>query len=178
VSETGPSRIGSETLWNGAAEVALLLGATAMGAWLRFRMLGAKTVWLDEAFGIWVANHALGDLLRFVATVDHHPPLSYVMQHVWQAALGDSAAAVRGLPALLGVATIPLLYAAGKRLAGMRAALAATWLLAMSPFHVRYGQEARMYALMAFLAAAALGCLAVYLTETKPGGGRRWPDWP
>ena len=88
-------------------------------------------------------------------------------------ALGNSAFAVRSLPALLGVATVPLLYAAGRRLTDGTTALMAALLLAVSPFHVRYGQESRMYALMTLLAAGALLCLAVWLADSRAGSVQR-----
>jgi 4-amino-4-deoxy-L-arabinose transferase-like glycosyltransferase len=156
-----------------AFERAAMAGAVLLAALLRFWAIDAKTIWLDEAFSIWVADLSLPELLRFVASVDHHPPLYYLLQHGWQVALGDSAFAVRSLPALLGVATVPLLYAAGRRLMDGTTALVAALLLAVSPFHVRYGQEARMYALMTLLAAAALFCLAVWLADSRAGSVRR-----
>ena len=32
-----------------------------LGAFLRFYSIGSKTIWLDEAFSIWVAHHTLVD---------------------------------------------------------------------------------------------------------------------
>ncbi len=154
-------------------ERAALAAVTLLAALLRLWALGGKTIWLDEAFSIWVADDALPEILRFVASVDHHPPLYYVLLHGWQARFGDSADAVRSLSALLSIITVPILYAAGKRLVGTPAALMAACVLALSPFHVRYAQEARMYALMTFFAAVALLCLAVYLTETRQGNMQR-----
>ncbi len=140
---------------------------------LRLWAIGAEPLWLDEAFSVWVAAHNMPDLVRFVASVDHHPPLYYLLLHGWQRAFGDAQATVRLLSALLGVAAIPLFYFGGRILVGRRAAWIAALLLAVSPFHVRYGQEARMYALMTFLAAAMLWSLAVYLADSRSRTRRR-----
>ncbi|MDI9549099.1 MAG: glycosyltransferase family 39 protein [Chloroflexota bacterium] len=156
-----------------SSERAAMAGVVLLAGLLRFWAIDAKTIWLDEAFSIWVAELPLPKLLRFVASVDHHPPLYYLLQHGWQVALGNSAFAVRSLPALLGVATVPLLYAAGRRLTDGTTALMAALLLAVSPFHVRYGQESRMYALMTLLAAGALLCLAVWLADSRAGSVQR-----
>ncbi len=156
-----------------SSERAAMASIILLAALLRFWAIDAKTIWLDEAFSIWVADLSLPELLRFVAGVDHHPPLYYVLLHGGQAALGDSALAARSLSAMLGVATVPLLYAAGRRLTDRLTALMAALLLAASPFHVRYGQEARMYALMTLLAAGALLCLAVWLADSRAGSVRR-----
>ena len=90
-----------------SSERAAMAGVVLLAGLLRFWAIDAKTIWLDEAFSIWVAELPLPKLLRFVASVDHHPPLYYLLQHGWQVAL--LAFAVRSLPALLGVMTVPLL---------------------------------------------------------------------
>ena len=55
-------------LLSSRSAIALLL-IVALGAFLRFFAIGAKTVWLDEAFSIWVANHGIVDGL---ALADPH----------------------------------------------------------------------------------------------------------
>ena len=135
-------RIG-ETATSRKRERIALLAVVALGAMLRLWAIGAEPLWLDEAFSVWVAAHNMPDLVRFVASVDHHPPLYYLLLHGWQRTFGDAQATVRLLSALLGVAAIPLFYFGGRILVGRRAAWIAALLLAVSPFHVRYGQEAR-----------------------------------
>ncbi len=154
-------------------EVKLLLAVTIIGAALRMWSLISQPLWLDEAFSIWVANQSPGELLQFVSNVDQHPPLYYMLLHSWQALLGDGEGAVRMLSVILGVATIPLFYLGGRLLVGRKPALIASLVLALSPFHIRYAQEARMYALMAFLGAAILCSLSVYLAASQPRTARR-----
>jgi mannosyltransferase len=175
-SEAGGSyiRLMRTTLVHGGiVEIASVAAIVAAGAALRFWTIELKPLWLDEAFSVWVAAHELPGLLEFVGTVDHHPPLYYVLLHAWQNVFGDGQGTVRVLSALLGVAAIPVFYWGGRLLVGRWPAWIAALLLAISPFHVRYGQEARMYALMVFLAAAMFLCLAVYLVDSRPASGRR-----
>ncbi len=152
--------------WEWATVVLITLG----GAWLRWRQIGEQGLWIDEAFSIWMARLPLAEMLAWLTHIDQHPPLYYGLLHGWLA-LGESEATVRSLSALLGAATIPVLWLTSRRLFGPAAAIGAALLLAASPFHVRFGQEIRMYALLSFNAAAALLALAHLFTgDTR----RRW----
>ncbi len=145
-----------------------------VGGVLRLWALGKQSLWIDEAFSVWVAQHSIGSLVQFVSSVDQHPPLYYLLLHGWMALFGDSERSVRSLSALLSIATIPLFYIAGKKLVGRTAAMVAVFLLALSPFHIRYAQEARMYALAAFLAAGLLYARAVWFSDSMPRTRRRY----
>jgi mannosyltransferase len=81
--------------------------------------------------------------------------------------LGDDPATVRVLSALCSTATIPVIYLLGRRLAGTRVGLLAASILAISPFHVHFAQETRMYALLVLNAALALYALARLLTDPR-----------
>ncbi len=149
---------------------------TAVGAGLRFYRIGGQGLWLDEAFSLWMARHPLGEMLRWTIGIDQHPPLYYALLHGWTAMLGDGEGAARSLSALCSLLTIPVIYGLGRRLSGGERApgLLAALILAVSPFHVRFAQEARMYALLTLNAALALlGMLAIL----EPGGEHpaRWP---
>ena len=73
-------------------------------------------------------------------------------------------------PALIGSATIPALYLAGRRWYGDRAGAIAAALLAVAPFAIYYSGEARYYALSALVAVLALWAYRVGVDE-----GRWWP---
>jgi 4-amino-4-deoxy-L-arabinose transferase-like glycosyltransferase len=73
------------------------------------------------------------------------------------------------LPALLGVAAIPLAYGIGSELGGRRAGLLTALLLATSAVHAYYSQEARAYTLLGAAAAlAVLGCLRFLAANDPP----------
>jgi len=82
---------------------------------------------------------------------------------------GTSDYAVRSLPGVIGVATLPLTWVAGRRLAGRKGAWAALLLLATSPFAVRYDTETRMYSLVALL--TVIGYLAMDRSLKRPRPG-------
>src|SRR5688572_9997532 len=79
-----------------------------LGAFLRFYQIGAKTIWLDEAFSIWIAHHSLPELWSWLIRIDHHPLLYYSLLHIWQFIFGDLQGAVRAFSALCSTLTIPL----------------------------------------------------------------------
>jgi uncharacterized membrane protein len=87
--------------------------------------------------------------------------------HGWMARSGDTAYYVRLLSVLFGVATIPVIYLIGKRLSSPVVGLAAAVLLAFSPFHIRFAQEARMYTLLTLNTAVALYALVRLLTDPR-----------
>ncbi len=152
---------------------ALWLGAiTLLGLLLRVWAIGAKGLWLDEAFSIWMSRHALPDLFDWLVRIDQHPPLYYALLHGWLA-FGDSEAWVRGLSALAGTLAIPVFYAFVRTLAAERTALIAAFVLAIAPFHVRFAQETRMYTLLTLTAALVMLGVAIVLTPASPASRAR-----
>jgi hypothetical protein len=132
----------------------VLSAALAVGLALRIPRL-YDSVWFDEAC---MSDQRLGTFEQLVATiyVDIHPPLYIVFMHCWNALFGDGELALRLPPLLAGLAAIPLTFLAGRRLAGDVPALWAAVLLALSPVHVWYSAEARLYAPMVSCALLAV----------------------
>src|SRR5512144_1156791 len=88
----------------------LVLIITAIGVVTRVLLLDKNGMWLDETFSVWLANHSAADMLQWIARIDQHPPLYYLLLHYWLANNGDTPYYVRLLSALFGTATIPLIY--------------------------------------------------------------------
>ena len=145
----------------------LALVITLIGGGLRVLLLDHKGMWLDETFSVWLADHTVPDMLGWIVRVDQHPPLYYLLLHIWIALKGDTPYYVRQLSALFGTATIPVLYLIGKRISGAAVGLAAASFLALSPFHIYYAQETRMYTLLTLNAAVAIYALARLLTDAR-----------
>ena len=155
--------------WFERATPYLLLAIVVLGGFLRVHEIGTKGLWLDEAFSVWVGWQPIDGLLGWLVRIDQHPPLYYLLLHFWMA-LGDTASTVRGLSALCGTLTIPVMFLLGRRLADGRVGLLAALILAISPFHVRFAQETRMYTLLALNASLALYALARLLTDPRSAG--------
>ena len=154
-----------EPTWPTAGIVAVGL---ACAAGIAFRTYTRSELWLDEALTVHLSEVPLGDLPD-VLRRDGAPPLYYALLHGWMALVGTGNQAVRLLSALFGVATLPLLYRAGRRLGGPTVGVGALVLLATSPFAIRYGTEARMYSLVALLVAAGWLLVSNALERPKPG---------
>jgi len=153
----------------------------AVGLVLRFWT--RSNLWLDEALTV---NIARLPLRRIPGALRHDgaPPLYYLILHGWMRLFGTSRVAVRVLSGLFSVACLPLMWVAARRLAravglddgGRRLAVAATVLLATSPFAIRYATEARMYSLVALLVLC--GYLALTAVLDGPGREAGRPGWP
>lgn len=78
----------------------------------------------------------------------HQAPLFYLLEHYWMRLIGYTPAAMRGLAAVFGLFSIPAMFWLGWELfRTRRAALLATALFSLSPFHILYAQDARPYSL-------------------------------
>jgi mannosyltransferase len=151
----------------------LLIMALALG--LRLVNLGGRPLWYDEAFSLLYAELSptemrAGTLGTGGAAAEEHPLLYYTLLHGWLALFGNSPAAARLLSALLGTGTAGLVYLLGRQLGTGRVAFLAALVVALSPFHVYYSQEARMYAL---LASAAVATILFFVRAWQYG----WLNW-
>lgn len=152
------------------ANIILLILLTLLALGLRLYKLDAQSLWYDEGFSVYLARMDLAEITARTAA-DIQPPLYYYLLHGWIQLVGDSEAALRGFSLLLGVLTVPLMYAVAWQLFHERlSALLAALLLAVSPLHVWYGQEVRMYTLLTFLCLlSSYLLLLVIQLELRPG---------
>jgi hypothetical protein len=126
-----------------------------LALFLRLPLLD-RPVWFDEAC---MSSQRIGTTAQWLATlyVDIHPPGFVTFMHFLGRWFGDGEVVLR-LPALLaGLLAIPALHWAGKRWIGGRAATWAALWLALSPAHLWYSVEARLYTPMLLLAVVSLG---------------------
>jgi mannosyltransferase len=128
----------------------MLIGILLLTAMLRLVHLGAESLWMDEIISVAIARLDWGTFWSLVSRFEANMVLYYGLLHFWMK-LGDSEAVIRGLSALTGFLTVPLLYVLTKRMFSTRAALIGALLLAVNAFHIRFSQEARAYTLVVFL---------------------------
>jgi len=146
----------------GAGGFALVIAA---GVVLRFWTRSA--LWLDEALTVDIARLPLREIPTYLRETGA-PPLYYVLLHFWMGIAGHSDIAVRSLSGVLSVATLPVAWFAGRRIAGKGAAWGLVAVLATAPFAVYYATEARMYALVMFLTACGLVAVGRALERPRP----------
>lgn len=126
----------------------LVLGALVVLTGVVARFLAPNGLWLDEALSVNIAKLPLTQMAGALVQ-DGSPPLYYVMLHCWMLVFGQGEFAVRSLSAIASVATLPLMWMAGRRLGGRRTAWATLLLAASSPWAIYYSSYTRMYSLMA-----------------------------
>ena len=148
----------------------VLIGLTIAGLLLRFYNLGGNSLWLDEASTLTFARQTLAGIWESTAGGEFNPPLFYWLEH-GMLLFGESEFVLRLLPALLGVLTIPVVYLVGKEFRDRDVGLIAAALLAFSPFHIFYSQEARAYAPMLFFFSLAL---LFYVRASRSDETRSW----
>jgi mannosyltransferase len=134
----------------------------ALGFGLRLYHLASESLWYDELLQLDIAQGTppgQGGLASIFPRLRGHSavPLDYLISHGWML-LGQIDSEARMLrqsdgwmriPAVIwGTLTLPIAYQMGRKLLGGSYGLLFMALLAFSPLHVRYSQEARPYALV------------------------------
>ena len=157
-----------------------------MGAFaLRLHELGTKSLWSDEGLTLRRAEQPIGLIfqnvnliplgpdyqdgseMEVVRTPDLHPPLYFLLVHVWIQLAGKSEFALRFLSVAAAIIALPLLYTLARSLMNRETGLWAALLGAISPFFLWYAQEARMYSLLVVLSLASVRAL-LPLLEDRP----------
>lgn len=134
----------------------LLLPVLMLAYYLRLDELGNWAVRFDEAFSVWLSNMDPANFTESTAR-DVHPPLYYWLFHLWTRLVGTSEFAIRAQAVLFGLITSTTVYSLTLRLSKSRlAASLALLLITLSPFHIQWSQDARMYAQVTMFAALAL----------------------
>jgi len=156
----------------------VLGGVLVLATLLRVPTLGEQSFWFDETVTARLVDQDLSGVLVQVEGSESTPPLYYLLAWAWSAVLGTGEAALRSLSALLGISTVGVAWLLGRRLAGgaasLRAGALAALLTACCPLLVWFSQEARAYALLAFL--GALSALLALRAREEPGP-RRLAAW-
>jgi uncharacterized membrane protein len=139
------------------------------GALLRLYNLSGMGLWIDEGYTIMFARMSWTDILGFNGAYDSHPPLYFSLAKLF-GLIAPELIAGRLVSVVCGILTLPVLYLLARRLAGPWIALAATFVLAISPLHIWYSQEARMYVPSMLFVALSYWALVEYLH----GPSRKW----
>ena len=127
---------------------------TGAAGWLRFHAIDAKSLWLDEGTSVAIARLEWYDFGRLLWRREANMSLYYLVLRGWLHG-GTSETWIRGLSALFGILTVPVIYLIGKRLFSPSTGLVAALLLTVHALHIRYSQEARSYTLAVLLVSTA-----------------------
>ncbi len=156
--------------WAGATAAdklhfAILGAIIAIGAYLRLTGLGRQSLWFDEADIVVRAQRSWSDVFATFSTAGENGPVYNLFLATWVRIAGVSEVAVRFPSAVAGVLALPAIYLLARRLAGPQSGLFAAGLLAISPYHIWYSQEAKMYSLVVLLSILSTLCLVEALRQ-------------
>ncbi len=146
---TGLARLWARPYSQYIALAAIVLLAAA----LRFFKLGAWSFWIDEIFTTNATRY-----LRYWSIV--RLPITLILVRGSLNLFGLSEWSARLAPALIGIVTIPILYFPIRRIFDTGVALIAVLLLALSPWHLYWSQNARFYTLL--LLFSSLGLFLIF----------------
>lgn len=153
------------SLHSGTESTAWLL-IILLASMVRFHNINLPYFWTDEAFSALVSVLS-PQAIWFHMGHEVHPPLYFLLLHLWISVFGDSVLAIRSLSAVAGVATVALGMWLMRMISTPKTALLAGLLIALLPISVRYSQEARMYTLEAVWLLGATIALVYWLKTPR-----------
>jgi hypothetical protein len=136
--------------------VGLIAGLAVLvlvSVWLRTRAIH-QYFWIDEGISVGIASHPLSQIPSLMRQ-DGSPPLYYFLLHFWISAFGKGVVATHVLSLIFSLLAIPIAYWAGASLFSRRTGWICAVLAAGLPYLTQYGQETRMYSLLAVLTLIA-----------------------
>jgi mannosyltransferase len=122
---------------------------TVIAAALRVHLLGAPSLWLDEAASVTFVSMPFKTFLKTLWHNQANMTLYYFLLRGW-IHLGTTETIIRSLSVIFGVVAIPLVYFVASRLFDRATGLVSAALLAVHSFHVQWSQQARSYSLLVF----------------------------
>ena len=120
-----------------------------------------------EGFSLLYSKQDWATAAGFHGFYSPHPPLYFTLIKVFNILLPDAWAG-RTVAVICGVLVLPVFYLLARRLLDPIAALIATAVFALSPIHIYYSQEARMYSLVVLAVTASfLALVGVVQTHQR-----------
>jgi uncharacterized membrane protein len=134
---------------------AAVFGAVLFALFLSFTNIGARSLWLDEAYSVGLTSLDWPGFWTLLCQREANMGLYFFLLKLWVGIFGSGEVAIRSLSAVFAAGAVPIIYLTGRRLFNARVGITAAFLLAANPFFIRYSQEARAYSLVLFLVSAA-----------------------
>jgi hypothetical protein len=145
-------------------------GIIALGAVLRLRLyLADRSLWVDEAsLALNVLGRSIGGLWRPLDFLQAAPVGFLMLQKVTVSLLGGSEYALRLVPLMAGLISLPLFLALARRTVGPMAGLVGLAMMSLSKGLIYYSSEAKQYS------TDVVCCLLILLATLHAlrGGGR------
>jgi uncharacterized membrane protein len=146
--------------------IAGFVSVVVLGAAVRISHLNHLSLWLDEGFTALYSQQTWRSVAGVNGFYSPHPPLFFTLVKVSDLFVSNQLAG-RLIAVVAGIATIPVFYLLIAKVLDRRAAFVSSLVLALSPIHLYYSQEARMYSLVVFLIAVSYYALISYHQQPR-----------
>ena len=131
---------------------------------LRLYRLSSQSIWVDEMLTL--SSSGITAPLNPIDIFDNlHGPLHSMIMFLWVRLAGEGEFALRLPSVTFSVLSMLAIYRLVLKLSGPRTAAVALSVMALSPFHIWYGQEARNYSMLLFFSAMSFGSFLSLLSE-------------
>ena len=131
-----------------------------IGAFWPFMQIEKASLWLDEFWSIYFSDpsQSLYDLYRSRILQELHPPLYFILNHLWMGIYNENIYAPRILSALLGLCLLGVATYMNRRILSMNARLFLLAFIVTGYSFVHFSTEARNY-MLSFL----IGTIQVFI---------------
>lgn len=144
---------------------ALILFGSAL---VMFLGISHEPLWLDESYSAQMSSHSLSDIWLFSQT-DVHPPLYYLLLHIFTLFWGTTEFSYRILSAGFAMGLVALGIGPIARLWNRQVGILFSLIVMFAPCVIGFAQETRMYTMLMFTVTGAViyGLLAFSKRQTK-----------
>ncbi len=157
---------------DGVAAAWLAVGLlTAIAFLLRISQLDQTLIGDEVSTYQDIFGHSFRSVLSTVHTGAENSPPLYFLLAWFTSKLGDPTVWIRVPSLIAGTLTVPVVYLIGRETIGRLGGVIAAGVLALTPFAVYYGIEARPYATMTFFVAVSTWAL---LRAVRTSSARWW----
>ncbi|MCA9931199.1 MAG: glycosyltransferase family 39 protein [Anaerolineales bacterium] len=135
---------------------------------VRLIHLGTWSFWTDEIPTLYNAQHILENFLAdFRSVLLIYPTTSFLI-HIPVAIFGPGEWSARLFPAIIGIVSAPILYIQLRNIINPTVGIIAAFLLAISPWHLFWSQNARFYVVLFLFYNLALLTVFQGFEKNKP----------
>lgn len=133
----------------------ILLSIITLAAILRTYRINVRPLYEDELLSLRWSALKVTDYFKTMALKGDEKPLYYIILHLWRNYVSGSETGMKYLSVFAGVLSVAMIFMLAKTLTNIRIGLLSAFLLAISPVHIYYSQEIRMYELQLLFVLAS-----------------------
>ena len=152
--------------------LALLLLAFA----LRILLLDAQSIWWDEGISLHLGVSSVADIIQD-RLHNIHPPFYFILLKGWLTGGSVGAFTGRSLSVMASWLQVAVILAISRRWFSQRTGTAALLLATFSAVSIIYGQEIRVYAMLALIYLLLLAVTQELTRSDREEGKRRSGPW-